>query len=344
MSTEDLDQIARLFRLRESGALTQAEFEAEKARVLGATGKDRATAEGPRPPESVEAATYAEAAQLHADPPEAGRFRTSRGPLALAALAAILAVAAGAGWYSRHNDPTTEERGATANAYAPAAKPLAADAPVMPFTPAKQDDASLYRWATSTEPLGVTPEFLIQKLGAPRRRDSSSLDFVVSGCDIQYEAQGSAISSFDAEVTASCKPSLAGLNSASAVNLAHATSLGQVEQKAGGLLIADCLEMCGNAADPAQYLFIEGPHADNFINVAVMADSKVSGGTEKWAAAIRAVHNLPSDAELPAESYECGREAQEVALGEVGPVRIGRVLVGQSVTKEKLTNCGVDTN
>lgn len=342
MSTDDLDQIARLFRLRESGALTQAEFEAEKARVLNEQDSAHADEEAsaPKPVASME---YAQAAPADEIAYEDDWSYRSRLPLVPIILATILVIVAGAGWYVMRGSTTTVEPDVSANAASPEPAPSSTVA-ATPQATSEQTAASLYQWATSIEPLGVTPDYLTSKLGAPRRRDGSTLDFVVAGCDIRYETQGSAISYFDAEVSPSCKPSLTGLNAAAAMNLPQATSLADVERKAGGLIVADCLEMCGSAADPAQYLFIQGPHADNFINVAVMADPQASKGTEKWASAIRAAHNLSADDELPAQGFQCGIDAQDVALQEVGPVRIGRVLVGQGVSTERLTMCGVDTN
>lgn len=340
MSTNDLDQIARLFRLRESGALTQAEFEAEKARVLNEQDSTDLNGAAPEPVAAVE---YAQAAPANEIAYEDDQAYRSRLPLVPIILATILVIVAAAGWYVMRGSKATVEADIAGNASspAPAPSPVVAEAPQAI---AEQTAVSLYQWATSIEPLGVTPDYLTSKLGTPRRRDGSTLDFVVAGCDIRYETQGSAISYFDAEVSPSCKPSLTGLNAAAAMNLPQATSLADVERKAGGLIVADCLEMCGNAADPAQYLFIQGPHADNFINVAVMADPQASKGTEKWASAIRAAHNLSADDELPAQGFRCGTDAQDVALQEVGPVRIGRVLVGQGVSTERLTMCGVDTN
>ncbi len=342
MSTDDLDQIARLFRLRESGALTQAEFEAEKARVLNEQDSGRVGGEAPAA-KLVAPVEYAQAAPADEVFYENEQPRSSSLPIILIVLATILVIVAGVGWYVMRGSTATIEPEVALNtsSHAPAPSPTVATAPQAT---AEQNAASLYQWATSIEPLGVTPDYLTSKLGTPRRRDGSTLDFVVAGCDISYETQGSAISYFDAEVSPSCKPSLTGLNAATAINLPQATSLADVERRAGGLIIADCLEMCGNAADPAQYLFIQGPHADNFINVAVLADPKASKGTEKWASAIRAAHNLSADDELPAQSFQCGADAQDVALQEVGPVRIGRLLVGQGVSTEKLTMCGVDTN
>jgi hypothetical protein len=338
MSTEDLDQIARLFRLRESGALTQAEFEAEKARVLNE--QDSAPLDGEAPgaepivPVAYAPASPADDAMYRDKPPR------SRLPLVPILLATILVIVAAVGWYVMRGNTATVEPDVASNAVSPAPAPSLTVA-AAPQANAEQSAASLYQWATSIEPLGVTPNYLTSKLGTPRRREGSTLDFVVAGCDIRYETQGSAISYFDAEVSPSCKPSLTGLNAATAINLPQATSLAAVERKAGGLIVADCLEMCGNAADPAQYLFIQGPHADNFINVAIVADPQASKGTEKWALAIRTAHNLSVDDELPAQSFQCGADA---ALQELGPVRIGRVLVGQGVSMESLTMCGVDTN
>ena len=133
MSTDDLDQIARLFRLRESGALTQAEFEAEKARVLSARdADDRAAAGEASPREPVEAAAYSEAEHHYANPHEGERYRRSKWPLALVVLAAILALGAGVGWYATRGSSTTAERAATGNAASASKVRNVFDMPVAP--------------------------------------------------------------------------------------------------------------------------------------------------------------------------------------------------------------------
>lgn len=340
MSTNDLDQIARLFRLRESGALTQAEFEAEKARIL-ADGEG-IVANAPTDKSAAPAPTANDYAAPDAayDGEPVARSKWWIGLLAIT----LLVIGGGAYWFITHGSKGADNQQAAADMSAPVASPMPANAlDASPAPTTDQDQPALYQWATSTEVLGTTADFLTSKLGPARQNDGSSLDFSVAGCDIKYQIVNKSVAYFDAAFSASCKPSLKGLNAASAMDLPHAATLAQVEHGAGGLIIADCLENCGNAADPVQYLFIEGPHADNFVNVAVMPDPKVSAGTQKWASAIRAAHGLAPDAELPTQGFECGTDAQDVALQEVGPNRISRVLVGAGLTKERLTQCGVDT-
>jgi len=335
MSTNDLDQIERLFRLRESGALSQAEFEAEKTRVLEgqtdeAEGGEQAFVEEDH---ASGALPITEVAAPYEDPSSA-RWKLWVGLLVFV----IMIVGAATAWFTM-KDRSSSGHSNTVNLSTPREMPHKTKAAVEESALA----LSAYQWATSTEVLGVTPEFLTSKLGPARQNDVSTLDFEVAGCDVRYQIENKAVVYFDAAFNGSCKPSLKGLNAADTMNLSHATTLAEVEQRAGGLIIADCLEMCGNAADPAQYLFVEGPHADNFINVAVMADPRASAGTEKWASAIRAANGLAPDNELPTQSFACGNEGQDVALQEVGPNRIGRVLVGPGLSMENLTQCGVDT-
>lgn len=108
MGDSDLDQIARLFRLHENGALSLSEFEAEKARILkqvepsGATKnavEDAATEE-----EQVETSGSFEAEILDAlhfenDSPSASKWK------ALVALFLVILVGGGAiGWFALRGD------------------------------------------------------------------------------------------------------------------------------------------------------------------------------------------------------------------------------------------------
>jgi hypothetical protein len=260
----------------------------------------------------------------------------------VAAAGAILLalVGTGAWWFfagPRGLPPSSNPSAASASD-APSAIDPSTAAPIAASAVAAAGTSN-YQWATSTDTLGVTPEFLKSKLGVAHVQNNDSIEFTVTGCDIRYGLKGETVTYFDAEVSANCKPSLRGLNVASSADFPRSRTIGQVEDKAGGLLIADCLEMCGNAADPAQYLFIEGPHSDNFINVAFEADPRSSRGLDKWANAIRATKGLKPEDELPEQSYQCGSDAQDAALAAVGPTPISRVFVGLGVTTKMLTLC-----
>lgn len=120
MNTDDLDQIARLFRLRESGALTQAEFEAEKARVLGGSYEEPVRASVPvQPPEP----------ELIAHAGEHGEEGETKGKrfIVLAAILVVVIVAAIAAWswLARAPAPTDTMVDANSSASAPTSDTIA---------------------------------------------------------------------------------------------------------------------------------------------------------------------------------------------------------------------------
>jgi len=70
MSTDDLDQIARLFKLRESGALTDEEFQWEKARVLSGDPPEHSAPSGASHQNEQDAAHQYGSVEEWADAPE----------------------------------------------------------------------------------------------------------------------------------------------------------------------------------------------------------------------------------------------------------------------------------
>ena len=96
--TSILDQLEKLFALKKAGALTDAEFEAEKARLLN-TGRPESR-DGTNASDSLEAAEYAETT------PERRRYLANTSAKAIAVLILFLAVGLLA-WQAARNDWST---------------------------------------------------------------------------------------------------------------------------------------------------------------------------------------------------------------------------------------------
>jgi hypothetical protein len=325
MENDDLDNIERLLALKADGSLSTAEFQTEKARILGRT------------PEVYQSAPLFASIDAHPTEDKNSPLQTRRSNRAIPFLAALILLALLIAMWIHWSNGSINHSGPAA-AYQSSEALGVASSPVV--AAANQQKTSSYDWATSTETLNVTPAFLELKLGAAQKKGDGFIEFEVSGCNIRYNYTKSSVDYFDAEVNANCKPSLRGLDISSYINFSHSPSISEISRNVSGLLIADCLEMCGNAADPAQYLFIEGPHSDNFINVALEVDQKSAGNLVNWANAIRTTKGLKSDDEVPDQSYQCGTDAQDGALQAVGGSHVARALVGQGLTMKLLTTCG----
>jgi hypothetical protein len=63
-------------------------------------------------------------------------------------------------------------------------------------------------------------------------------------------------------------------------------TFGELSSELGGVFFADCLSMCGNAADPIVYLQFSGSHADNYnqllASIALIDDASIDA-SEVWA-------------------------------------------------------------
>lgn len=174
----DLDRLEQLDRLRQSGALTEEEFQAQKAELA-------------KPAEAKPASGWQIAAIFGAGVTLLAGF----------GLAAIYWPDAG---------PKSSDRGV--EAVSPASVQKAGSKPENEAVkPAPKGKQSLFSWATSADVLGVTPAFLRSKLGVPKYQSRDDLTFDVDGCEVEYSIGNSMVKSYSTEITARCQPVVFGV-------------------------------------------------------------------------------------------------------------------------------------
>jgi len=271
-STDDLERLARL---RDSGALTEEEFALQKQRLL--------YSESPVPGAS-----------------ESRRGLTTTTKVAIAGFVILMIMLAIYGWFrpGANQVPANERTGAAqTNGSAPIGNQGNMNEPVSLAEPTPTGS---YSWATSTDVLGVTPEFLESRLGPARERSAFSRTFEVGGCRIFYTVERSAVRAFQAPVSTRCRPSLRG-TVASTLRVSPTTTFGQIWRLLGeGEFRATQVEGFGNAADPTIELEYGGAHVDNFVRVS-FSSTDAGDAFSLWANAIRARLGMSPD--QPIDDY-----------------------------------------
>ncbi|MDP9472516.1 MAG: SHOCT domain-containing protein [Chloroflexota bacterium] len=287
---DDLDRLERLDRLRQRGALTEEEFQAQKARLLG----------GQVPPGR----------------PQDVRWLWAAIPLIVLLLAALATFGLG------RSEPQIAAKAAAIGAGTAAARdpmnPLTRSgdetSPVLPASASQP-----YAMATSTAVIGVNPAYLEAKLGPAREKGRGFMTFEVAGCLVHYDVEESKITSFSADVSDHCHPAVHG------DPVTPRTSFGQLLREASwGGFRADCIDACGNAADPSIELFYPGSRASQFMEVSYEASrhEQIGQAMDRWEQHIRRQRGL-AEFEMPAdlETFSCVDAPRPVSSPHFGGSR-----------------------
>lgn len=272
MSEDNLSQLERLSRLRETGALTESEFEDQKQSILAGRS-------------------------------QSASLRLSH--LVGAGIVAAIGVAMLVLYLTRGGDtngsPTSASPSVKSSLVAPSAliDPSVSTTPEAAPTVATNDRLS---FATSDAVIGTNPAYLEQRLGVPREKGTGYLVFELGGCTISYSASGSRITGFTVAVGPSCSPTIRGKR------ISPRTTFGEILSRDNwGRFTADCIYMCGNAADPVIDLSYRGSRATNFISIRYSTSyDQASDALDLWEQGVRRELGL-SEYESPPdyEPFNC---------------------------------------
>lgn len=168
----NIDNLERLNRLRESGALTKEEFEHEKIKLI--SGKN------------------------HILKTNISKFSTILLILILSVIALAIFI-----WSKKGKEVeiATKEAVAAGNVI---------DGPTLEATVEKVNPAPL-AFATSAEVLSLNPDYLEQRLGVPKEKNASFMVFEVGGCTILYGINKGSVTGFDVDVSKDCQPTIHGI-------------------------------------------------------------------------------------------------------------------------------------
>lgn len=141
--------------------------------------------------------------------------------------------------------------------------------------------------------LGTNQRYFESVAGIPRESSGSDHKFKVQGCIITATIEGGSVTKLRMELAPNCQADLTQFVSSYAPAPVKPLTIGAFEASSGGGLsyTADCLSMCGNAADPSVYAHWEGPKAANLrevlLEVALTSDAAITAA-DTWATQMQA--------------------------------------------------------
>ncbi|WP_447761382.1 SHOCT domain-containing protein [Sphingopyxis panaciterrae] len=174
----DLDKLEQLDRLRQSGALTEDEFQIQKAQIVGGSG-----------PEPVR------------------RFGWLYVLAGVVGLLLVGFVATTMHDWTGSKPPAADRASVEAGA---AVKQTPEEPTAAEPRPSIATDP-LFAWAASEKVLGVTPEYLRSRLGVPKFQERGAMTFDVEGCEVEYRVVNGKVATYSAAVTNRCQPIVLGV-------------------------------------------------------------------------------------------------------------------------------------
>ncbi|MEN5168057.1 hypothetical protein ABE444_00665 [Brevundimonas pondensis] len=227
--------------------------------------------------------------------------------------AAVLGVVAGlaaCGQGEKAPAKTDAAPAGTASASAPAAAPAATGEAV-----------------SIDQMLGVQVAYLESKLGPARTVQDKERTYEIGDCTVRVSAEGGEVVGYAVPMTPACSTqalaTLKDYDLPQKINLTmgeFAAARGNADFK------ADCLTLCGNAADPWVYLESAGPRASPGIRAsAVMVSDATIDASFRIRDAIKAAKGEDYVIDT---TFNCSADFDQMAVRELKNVRIDEIEVG----------------
>lgn len=202
-----------------------------------------------------------------------------------------------------------------------AAPAAAASAPVA--TPASAAGGALL----IDQMMGVQIAYLESKLGPARTVQDRERTYEIGGCTVRISAESGEVVGYAVPMTQAC--STQALATLKTYDLPQKITLtmGEFAAARGNAdFKADCLTMCGNAADPWVYLESAGPRVSPGIRAsAVMVSDATIDASFRIRDAIKAARGEDYVIDT---GFNCSSEFDQMAVRELEKVRIDEVEVG----------------
>ncbi|MGF6593117.1 hypothetical protein [Pseudomonas sp. 2835] len=185
------------------------------------------------------------------------------------------------------------------------------------------------------EMLGTNLKYFESVAGIARTSFGDTHTYKVQGCEITADAAGGSINDLRLELSPTCKADLSSFIGSFAPAANKPLTIAALHESTGGPLefYADCLEMCGNAADPSVYALWEGPHAVGFTQVlaeVMLTDDAAIAASSKWADEMK---KHKGEDFVMESKYNCERSFDPVALQSFKSVAITAVTIGTQLSK-----------
>ena len=182
--------------------------------------------------------------------------------------------------------------------------------------------------------LGSNVAFLETITGPAFRTDGPLLTYKVGGCTVLVGATNGKIDNIgiDGYGPACSFPIAQYFAGGYQYPVPQLPTFGDISKGFGGTFAADCLKLCGNAADPVVSLNYQGSHADNYNNLYAaisISDDPSLNAYQAWANALGARY---SDDVLEQGTTTMGGDtAQDTAAQAFGTLRPTVIRVGSNL-------------
>ena len=181
--------------------------------------------------------------------------------------------------------------------------------------------------ATIDQMLGVQVAYLESKLGPARTVQDKERTYEIGDCTVRVSAEGGEVVGYAVPMTPACSTqAFAALKDYDLPQKIDLT-MGEFAAARGNAdFKADCLTLCGNAADPWLYLESAGPRASPGIRAsAVMVSDATIDASFRIRDAIKAAKGEDYVIDT---TFNCSADFDQMAVRELKNVRIDEIEIG----------------
>ncbi|WP_027926715.1 hypothetical protein [Pseudomonas sp. URMO17WK12:I12] len=178
--------------------------------------------------------------------------------------------------------------------------------------------------------LGTNLRHFESVAGVARESLGDHHSYEIQGCQITATAGGGTISELRMELSPTCQADLKSFIGESFAPAANKPlTFGNFQQAAGDLnFYADCLTMCGNAADPSVFAKWDGPRAVDFRQVlleVVLVSDQALKASNQWQASMTKVkgEDFVTDTR-----FNCERDFDAQAQQSFSAVQVTAITIG----------------
>lgn len=182
------------------------------------------------------------------------------------------------------------------------------------------------------ETLGVQVAYLEKNVGPAWKVQGNDRLYKIGACVLTLTTHKGQVTAMTMDVSAQCNPNLQAFVGSAQPVKAFPQTFGSLQKFMGdGEYAADCLELCGNAADPNLYMISRGYHANNFIDVqftSVLVDNASIDASMAWADALKKQHgeDYVVDTKFNCDASKDAQAIRYLASAKVTQVTVGRDL------------------
>lgn len=182
--------------------------------------------------------------------------------------------------------------------------------------------------------LGVNQRYFESVAGVPRSSVGDTHAFHVQGCDVEATMAGGSVSALRLALGPKCQANLQTFLGGYAPPAGKALTFGGFAAAAGPLqYMADCLTLCGNAADPVVYALWDGPRAADFqqvlLEVELLGDAALNAA-DAWRNAMLQARGEDYVLDL---QFNCDGQFNAQAQQDFKAVNVQAVTIGYELSR-----------